>query len=564
MKRIAKSSDLAGPGPHALSDGQFDLVAVRAARGLKVYEGRCPHQGALLGEGELDGATLVCRNHRWRFDVETGKREGGPQCLRACPAEEVEGEIRVDTSALGTIERAKAKRTIKDLRGPSTLPLIGSAHLLEPDTLHLQLERWSREYGSPFVYRFGSKDVVVFADIDAMMPVLKARPETFRRSSNLEPIFKELGVAGVFSAEGAAWRPQRKLSMEALSHKHLRGFYPTLATVAERCRKRWARKAEAGETLDLPEELKRFTVDVTTQLVFGYDINTLEQEGDVIQRKLELMFPAFNRRLFSVVPWWRIIRMPQDRKVDRTVAELRQWLAGLVADARKRANPEPANFLEAMIAARDEEGRPFEDEVIYGNAMTMLLAGEDTTAYSLAWAVHHLIDAPSDVDALRKELDAALGRAKVPPDIEVTNKLAYAGAVANEAMRLRPVAPIFFLDALEDTIVGDVAIPKDSSVVLLIRPPALDAENFADPDVFRPSRWVAPSGAHDAGAHQPFGSGPRICPGRTLALLEMKLVLAMLYRSFDVERVGAASDVKEAFSFTMMPRGLNVRMKFRR
>src|SRR5581483_9922299 len=151
-----------------------------------------------------------------------------------------------------------------------------------------------------------------------------------------------------------------------------------------------------------------------------------------------------------------------------------------------------------------------------------------------------------------------------PPGIEVANRLAYAGGVANEAMRLRPVAPIFFLDALEDTIVGDVEIPKDTSLVLLIRPPALDEENFADPDVFRPARWVTPSGAHDAGAHQPFGSGPRICPGRTLALLEMKLVLATLYRSFDVERVGSASDVTETFSFTMMPKGLNVRMKFRR
>ena len=570
--RIARNGELEGPGPHAVSADGADLVVVRTARGLKVFEGRCPHQGALLGEGELDGDVLVCRNHRWRYSVESGQREGGPQCLRACPVREVDGEIQADTSALdASTERTGAKRTIRELPGPSSLPIIGSAHLLDPEALHLQLEAWARKYGTPYFYRFGSQRTVVFADMGAILPVLRARPETFRRAANLAPIFRELGVSGVFSAEGAAWRPQRRLSMEALSHRHLRGFYPTLAVVAERCRKRWSRAAEAGDVLDLPEELKRFTVDVTTQLVFGYDINTLEQEGDVIQRKLELLFPAFNRRLFSVVPWWRILRMPSDRRVDRAIAELREWISGLVKGARARseANPgaTPANFLEAMLAARDEEGRPFDDDVIFGNAMTMLLAGEDTTAYSLAWAVHHLIESPSDVAALRAEIDDALGKAMVPQDIDAANKLAYAGAVSNEAMRLRPVAPMFFLEALVDTSVGDVEIPKGTTITLLIRPPALDASNFGAPDEFRPARWVDPSatdGAHDPGAHQPFGSGPRICPGRNLALLEMKLVLAMLYRSFDVERVGSAADVKEVFSFTMMPKGLTVRMHFRR
>ncbi len=560
--------EIEGAGPFAASAGGIDLVLLRTPGGLKAYEGRCPHQGALLGEGELDGPTLVCRNHRWRFDAETGKRQGGTQCLRACPLRETNGAIEVDVSALTANVHEKAKRTLADLPGPSGLPLVGAAYKLDPSQLHLQLERWGKQFGYPYTYRFGLNDVAVFADIPSMMPVLRERPETFRRSSNLEPIFRELGVEGVFSAESAKWRPQRRLSMEALSHRHLRGFYPTLANVAERLRKRWTRLAEAGDTLDLAEELKRFTVDVTTQLVFGYDINTLEQDGDVIQRKLELLFPTFNRRLFSVIPWWRILRMPADRRVDRALAELRVWIDELVTKARARLEEdparaaEPANFLEAMIAARDEEGKPFEDDVIFGNAMTMLLAGEDTTAYTLAWAVHHLADAPSDIETLRKELDLAIGDANVPAKIETAMALAFAGAVANEAMRLRPVAPTFFLEAIVDTTVGDVAIPKGTVVLLLIRPPAVDAKHFGDPEIFRPARWVDPAatgGAHEPAAHQPFGSGPRICPGRTLALLEMKLVLATLYKSFDVERVGPANQVREVFSFTMMPTGLNVR-----
>lgn len=574
--RIARSTELEGPGPHAVSAGGRDLVVVRTAGGLKAFEGRCPHQGALLGEGELEGGTLVCRNHRWRFSVETGKREGGSgtQCLRACPVREHDGHVQADVSALAAPARASERpgRSVRDLPGPSRLPLLGTAHLLEPARLHLQLEQWAREYGTPYTYGLGPRDVVAFTELDAIQPVLRERPDLFRRSSTLEKIFAELGVAGVFSAEGASWRPQRRLSMEALSHKHLRGFYPTLARVAESLHARWSRAAERGETLDVCDELKRFTVDVTTQLVFGYDIDTLGKGDDVIQRKLEVLFPAFNRRLFSVLPWWRIFRLPSDRKVDRAVAELREWLTGRIGETRALMAAEPSraehptNFIEAMLVAHDENGKAFSDEIIFGNALTMLLAGEDTTAYSLAWAVHELLEAPREVAVLRRELEQTLGAALVPGDIDSANRLAHAGAIANETMRLRSVAPIVFLEPLADTVVQDIAIPKGTFIVLLTRAAATDARHFGTPREFRPRRWLDPTetgGKHDLGAHLPFGSGPRICPGRSLALLEMKVALATIYQSFDIERVGDAADVSELFSFTMSPRHLRVRLRAR-
>jgi nitrite reductase/ring-hydroxylating ferredoxin subunit len=98
--RAANSRDLGGHGPFAVSADGVDLALVRTGAGWRAFQGRCPHQGALLGEGEIEGDRLVCRNHRWRFSLESGQRDGGPGCLASCPAVERDGVIFVDVSGL--------------------------------------------------------------------------------------------------------------------------------------------------------------------------------------------------------------------------------------------------------------------------------------------------------------------------------------------------------------------------------------------------------------------------------------------------------------------------------
>jgi Cytochrome P450 len=177
---------------------------------------------ALLGEGELDGSALVCRNHRWRFSVSSGQRKGGPECLASCPVAKRDGGVFVDVTGLKKRSTPNAAtRSLDDLPGPNGWPLVGNMHQLDATTVHLVLEEWAGRYGSIYQFRMGSKRVVATTDPALIEQTLRARPEVFRRSSRMDVVLSEIGIRGVFNAEGEAWRPQRKLSAAALAQRNI-------------------------------------------------------------------------------------------------------------------------------------------------------------------------------------------------------------------------------------------------------------------------------------------------------------------------------------------------------
>lgn len=463
-------------------------------------------------------------------------------------------------------------RTLAELPGPRGVPLLGNLLELDPPRLHQTLERWVAEYGPLFRLRMGRQQVVVIAESQPIFAVLRDRPGTFRRLGTFAPIFEELGVAGVFSAEGDAWRRQRRIVMQAFHPGHLRAFFPALAGITERLRARWERAAASGAPIDAAADLMRYTVDVTTALAFGQDMRTLEGNDDVIQKHLDRIFPAIARRIVAPVPYWRFVKLPADRALDRALAAVHAAVQDFVARARARLAAEPAaaprNLLEALLVARDEDGSAFTDAEISGNVLTMLLGGEDTTANTIAWALHYLCERPDVQAALAAEVDGAYPRPGDLADLARLDRLPYAEAVANETMRLKPVAPLIFLETNADTTVDGVAVTKGTAVFIVSRIPATAPAAFPDPLAFKPERWLADAGgqkpaaalADTQRAFLPFGAGPRFCPGRNLAMVEIKHVLATITRHYTVARAPSPRPVAERFNFVMMPVGLRIRL----
>ena len=239
------------------------------------------------------------------------------------------------------------------------------------------------------------------------------------------------------------------------------------------------------------------------------------------------------------------------------------------ARARMHADPSlrerPSNLLEAMIAAADRSDSGVDDASVAGNVQTMLLAGEDTTANSLAWLLYLLSRNPLALQRAEDEVR------RLAPDtamfsVEQMDALDYLDACVQESMRLKPVSPFIPLEALRDTTVAGIHVPAGTLVWCVLRHESVDDRHFPNAAQFDPQRWLAgeaQSASADKRAAMPFGAGPRTCPGRYLALLEIKVAMAMLLGQFQIDKI-ATPDGKEAvelMEFGMSPIGLNMYLR---
>lgn len=584
---VASLSDFPDTGLLGTSANGVDLVLVRHQGQIRAFEGRCPHQGTLLAEGELisgaDGSStgavpqLICRSHQWRFDCLSGQRlDQQGTCLRSYPVTVVDGFIYIAPEVLDdpaqAVDRPDAGKFLSSatVPGPKPVPFLGNVLQIDRRAFHQTLEKWAAAYGPLFCYRIGSRQMFATADAELANQALKARPEDFRRPEQLQKIsIRGMNALGVFAAEGEHWRRQRPVVMQSLDNKHLRQFFPTLLTVTERLGRRWHRAAESAAGVDVQSDLMRYTVDVTTTLAFAQDTNTLETEGDVIQKHLDQIFPTMQRRLLSPFPYWRYVRLPADRQVEESVEYvyaavkefIRRGREQLVADPGKRKHPE--NLLQSLLVAADEGEEGFSEADVADNVLTMLLAGEDTTANTLAWALYYLAQYPDIQQKMRDELVGVTGGDDLE-SYEQTRQLRFIEAVVHETMRLKPVAPVNGLQALRDVRLGEWTIKKGDSLTILARVMAMNNSDFPDAETFRPERWITQPGEQrqvNPRSFMPFGSGPRLCPGRSLALLEIKSVLAMVVSKFQVTAAADLESVTEQMQFTMSPVDLRIRFK---
>lgn len=564
-------------------DGE-DVLVVNHDGEITIFQGVCPHQGALLAEGEIQEGHIVCPAHQWKFNCASGKKlNNEKECLlKFAPIIEdgvihiQEGDLKAlqeQSKARASVGKTKAQRKLRkfeDLPGPKSWPVMGNLPSILSDTAHLHrtLYKWSKEYGS--IYRLkglGATKGIVISDVKLQREVFLDRPSTFRRIKTMEAAMEELGLNGLITAEGDLWKRYRKYATRGLANSLLRKYFEMIDRSTKRLYKLFASNSSNEKAMDIQKDLLRYSVDVTSSLAFGVDINTIEHREDTVQEHLAMVLPMVQRRMMFPVPYWRFVKAPADHKLDKSLKIIQNSINKFMSQARARIddNPDlienPTNFLEALLAAQMSDGGSLTDDEIYTNVFSILLAGEDSTANSIAWAVHYMTENDEIQGKIQAEVDSKFGDSEIPATFDDLTNMPYIEAVINEALRLQPVLPVVQLCANEDVVIDDVEVPKDTNIHLPIYNTFLDDDLFENSQEFRPERWFSPDKLCQEtmkNAFMPFGFGPRLCPGKSLALLEAKAVLTMICRNFNVRKSANAGQVDEIFSGVMQPVNLEV------
>ena len=387
--------------------------------------------------------------------------------------------------------------------------------------------------------------------------VLLDERDKFRKLAQVRLLGPLLGK-GILTSEGADWRWQRQAAAPMFKPADLAGYVPAFVGAAEGAISRWRASAAGDEPQAIDEAMTRVTFDVVcATLLPGSD----ESLAASIQRSLatfqatggwELMFAALN------VPRW--LPKPWAARGRRAVGDLRSAVAGLLA-ARRASPNAPDDLMQRLMAARDPEtGRAMDDEQLVDNLLTFYLAGHETTAKALTWALYLLARSPGWAGAVADEVAQVTGGA--PVSNEHVERLAIAAQVMKESMRLYPPVPMMSRQVVAEVRVGDRRLLPGTSVLMPIY--AIHRHRrWSDPDAFDPTRF-APGREEEIPRYQymPFGAGPRICIGRSFALVEATAILATLVRHARFELAG--EDPVPVARVTLLPRGgMRLRVRLR-
>jgi len=398
--------------------------------------------------------------------------------------------------------------------------------------------------------RYG--DAVSFTQLRGRY-VLLSRPEAIEavlhhKGGEFQKDFftRDLGTIlgqGLLNAEGELWRRRRKLMAPTFQPRELAAFGETMLA----CTDDLLRSFELGAVRDLHADAMHLALDIVVRTLFGAKLarfDDVERAIDVVTTEYRLLWHTWR----AMIPRW--VPLPSHGRLARVRAELDAILLEVIEQKRKTPGKD---LLSHLLALTDDEGHGLTDTELRDEAMTLFLAGHETTALAFTYTFR-LLAAHPEIDAkVLDELDAVLGgRAPTQADVE---RLPYTSAMVRESLRLYPPVWAMGRYAIEPVEVAGIAIPKDTHVILSQWVVQHDARWFPEPERFRPERWLS---GETAGLHRfayfPFGGGPRVCVGQHFALLELVLVVARVLQSVRFE-IAPGEELALGPVVTLRPRG---------
>jgi cytochrome P450 len=403
---------------------------------------------------------------------------------------------------------------------PGPRPTLLDAFIYRPgrDPL-LFFTNLQKQYGDVVQYRIAGERIFLVSDPQYIKDVLVTHNRNFTKSRGLERTKRLLGN-GLLTSEGAFHLRQRRLMQPSFHRERIAAYGGTMVDYADRMRRTW----QDGDTVDVAREMNQLTLSVVAKTLFDAEITAHTAEvRDALTGVMESFW-------MSMLPFSDVLErlpVPKLRRARVARARLDAIIYRLIAE-RRASGRDHGDLLSMLLTAQDEDdGGVMTDRQVRDEAMTIFLAGHETTANALTWTWYLLGEAPEVARKLHDEVDRVL-RGRLPGVADIPS-LGYVERVVTEAMRLYPPAWLIGRRAIAEYRFGPYVAPARAIIVMSPWILQRDPRYYRDPDRFDPDRWTSEfKSALPRFAYFPFGGGPRQCIGEGFAWMELVLIVATI------------------------------------
>lgn len=436
------------------------------------------------------------------------------------------------------------------LPGPKRYPIVGSLPELAKDPMRF-LFGAQRQHGDRFYYQMMNNHVYFLAHPDDIKHVLQDNHQNYYKHK-LYGLVKPLIGEGLLTSEGQTWLTNRRLIQPVFHRQRIAGFAEMMQESTVALIETRLRNYHDGRAFDLLPEMMRLTLTVVARALFSRDISG---DADEVGRALSYALEFINRRIMSVIPVPLSVPTPANQTFQRALETLDEVVLGMIRERRQSAE-EQDDLLGMLLAAQDADtGEGMSDRQVRDEAMTLFLAGHETSAAALTWLFYLLSQHVAVYDKLKDEVAQVLqGRAVTLDDLP---QLSYTRMVIDETLRLYPPAWMIGRYALRDDMLpgNPVAIPAGTNVSVSPYVTHRHSQFWDNPEGFEPERFSPEraKGRHRY-AYFPFAGGPRQCIGNTFALMEMTIIVATLVQHLNLELVSGQTVIPDP-GITMRPKG---------
>jgi cytochrome P450 len=373
----------------------------------------------------------------------------------------------------------------------------------------------ARDYGPLASFRVGPRRVFLASRPDLIEQVLVTDAKHYIKHFGARA-FKPVLGNGLVTSEGEFWRRQRKLVQPGFLKARVQSYAPVMTELTNQMLDSWSQ----GKSVQIDYEFEALTSKIALKTLFNLDD---PGDGERFSETLKLAFDLMDARLRRIfkLPLW--VPTPANRRLQSAIAELDRKVQGFIAAGRSREHP-GNDLLSRLLVAQHEDGTRMTDRQLRDEAMTLYLAGHETTALTLTWTWYLLSRHTHVEEKLQSEWQHVL--AGSAPTVKQLPNLPYTADVIAESMRLFPPVWVIGREAITDLELGGYRVKRGYTVLMSQWVNHRDPNYFPDPEEFRPERWEDGLAKRlPKFAYYPFGGGQRICVGANFALMEAAIIL---------------------------------------